>query len=113
MRQELEQAVESWRRDWESRNSGRYLAHYSSDFRTASMSRNAFAAHKRRVNAQKSYIRVAVEDLGIFRYPGEQELFVISFRQQYRSDNFERSKRKRQYWRRERGAWRIVYEETV
>ncbi len=112
-RQELERAVESWRRDWESRDADRYLSHYSTRFRTSSMSRERFAAHKRRVNSGKRFIDVDLRDLGIFRYPGESELAVISFEQRYSSDTFKRSSRKRQYWRRESGRWQIVYEETV
>jgi hypothetical protein len=71
-------------------------------------------AHKRRVNASKRFIRVALEDLSAFGYPGERDLVVVSFQQTYNSDNFSNRSRKRQYWRREaHGQWRIVYEGTV
>jgi len=112
-RRDLEQALEGWRRDWESRDGDRYLSHYSRRFRTPSMSRAKFAAYKRQVNASKKFIRVELDDLGIFSYPGERDLAVISFFQKYSSDNFKRSTRKRQYWRRENDRWRIVYEESV
>jgi murein L,D-transpeptidase YafK len=37
LRQELAQKVESWRRDWESRDAEQYLAHYAGSFSTGKM----------------------------------------------------------------------------
>jgi hypothetical protein len=45
----------------------------------------------------------------MFRSPG-QDLVVVSFEQNYRSNNLENSMKKRQYWINEDGHWRIVYE---
>ncbi len=109
-RASLAAAVETWRRDWESLDTDAYLRHYSSDFRTDSMDLAAWTAHKRRVNAYKSYIQVDVDDVGIYGYPGERELFLVTFEQRYRSNNFQGRKWKHQYWRREAGDWRIVHE---
>ena len=106
----LAAAIEAWRQDWESLDTDSYLRHYSPAFRTNSMSRRAWVAHKRRVNRSKSYIRIGVEDVGIYAYPGEPGLFLVTFEQHYRSDNFANRKWKQQYWRREEGEWRIVHE---
>ena len=73
----------------------------------------AFASHKRRVNAAKKFIRVELDDLGAFRYPGEDGLVLVDFVQRYSSDSFRGVKRKHQYWRREGGSWRIVLEESI
>jgi murein L,D-transpeptidase YafK len=110
-RRDLTAAVEAWRRDWESRDAERYLAHYSKDFRSGTMSRAVFADHKRRVNASKRFIEVELDQIGAFRYPGERDLILVDFVQTYRSDSFRGVKRKHQYWRREGNAWRIVLEE--
>lgn len=110
VRESVSEAVESWRLDWESRDSERYLSNYSQSFRTPGMSRAAFAAHKRRVNSSKSFIKVGVRDVGIYGYPGEPAMVTVEFTQDYRSDSFNASKKKRQYWRFEEGAWRIVFE---
>ncbi|MFQ5524819.1 MAG: L,D-transpeptidase family protein [Thermoanaerobaculia bacterium] len=112
-RRSLESSLESWRSDWESRDSDRYLSHYADDFRTGNMDLSAFARHKRAVNASKKYIRVGLEQVGIYRYPGEPDLALVDFRQLYESDNFRASRRKHQYWRRDDGRWRIVYEEGL
>ncbi|MDX1503231.1 MAG: L,D-transpeptidase family protein [Thermoanaerobaculia bacterium] len=110
---ELTSAIESWRRDWESLDTDRYLDHYSQSFRGRGMSRGEFASHKRRVNAGKRWVRVGISQLGLYAYPGEEGMVVADFRQDYESDGFRSSVRKRQYWRREAGRWRIVLEENV
>lgn len=112
-RRSLEATLEIWRTDWESRDADRYLSHYASDFRTGRMDRAAFARHKRLVNPSKRYIRVGLEQVGIYRYPGESDLALVDFQQRYESDNFRASRRKHQYWRRDDGRWRIVYEEGI
>ena len=111
VRVSLETTIETWRRDWESRNSDLYLSHYASDFRTPGMNLDAFARHKRTVNASKKYIRVGLDEVGIYQYPGESDLALVDFQQSYESDNFRVSRRKHQYWRRDGSRWRIVYEE--
>ncbi len=110
---DIEGAFESWRRDWESRDPELYLRHYSRDFRTPGMSRARFADHKRRVARGKRFIRVGVEDLAIYRYPGEEGVVLLDFRQRYESDSFRSVRRKNQYWRREGGTWRILFEQSV
>jgi murein L,D-transpeptidase YafK len=110
-RAELAATLEAWRRDWESLDVTRYARHYAGDFRGDDRDRGRWMAQKRRVNASKRYIRVELEDVSMFAYPGERDLVVVSFEQNYRSDNFVNRARKRQYWRREAdGGWRIVYE---
>ncbi len=109
-RDSLSAAIEAWRRDWESLETDRYLSHYSRDFRTDSMNLSSWSSHKRRVNANKAFIRVGVQDLGLYAYPGEPGLFLVTFTQTYESSNFRAQRWKQQYWRREAGNWRIVHE---
>ncbi len=109
----LESRLEEWRRAWESRDTQRYLGFYSDSFRTQGMDREAFGAYKRRVNRGKKFIRVRLDDVGIYAYPGEADVVVVDFVQHYQSDTFKRSSRKHQYWRREPAGWRIVFEEKV
>ena len=109
-RRSLEASLELWRSDWESRDSDRYLSHYAADFRTEGMDLAAFSRHKRSVNASKKYIHIGLDEVGIYRYPGEPDLALVDFEQRYESDSFRASRRKQQYWRRDGGRWRIVYE---
>jgi murein L,D-transpeptidase YafK len=104
-------AFESWRADWQSRDSERYLAHYSGRF--ASREGQDYAAwseHKRKVNAAKSWIKVGVSRVAMFRYPRERDFVVVTFDQDYRSSGLSKVMRKRQYWVKEGAQWKIIYE---
>jgi murein L,D-transpeptidase YafK len=103
-------ALEAWRLAWESRDTDRYLQFYSQSFSTSGMSRQRFAAHKRRVNGYKTRIEVELRDIGAYGYPGEAALVLATFVQDYRSNNFNQRREKLQFWRREQGGWRIVLE---
>lgn len=111
VRQDLSVALEGWRRDWESLNTDNYLRHYSSQkFSTGKQKFEAWAEHKYRVNAGKTWLKVKLENVSIFFYPGAADLAVVTFDQDYDSSNLAGQSRKRQYWMKESGAWKIVYE---
>jgi murein L,D-transpeptidase YafK len=109
-RDALAAALERWRLDWESRDAERYLAHYSPRFRAGDQDFAAWAAHKRAVNAGKSWVHVRLAQVSMLRYPTDADFVVVAFAQQYRSNNLSNSMRKQQYWRKEDGRWRIFYE---
>lgn len=104
--------VEQWRQDWESLDADRYLRHYSRNFSGSGKDYAGWAAHKRRVNARKKYIKVGLTDLELTVYPGDDAMMLrVLFKQDYKSDNFSSKSRKQQYWRLEEdGIWRIVSE---
>ena len=104
------QALDTWRTDWESLDTDRYLTHYSPSFAANGQDRDAWGRHKRQVSGGKSWIKVGVSDLSLFRMPGKEEVVVATFSQNYRSNNLSNTMKKRQYWLREGGRWRIVYE---
>ncbi len=108
----LEIYVEQWRKDWESKDVTRYLSHYSTDYSGLGKDYESWVKYKKRVNPSKKFIKVELSDTSMFLYPGEQEqLMVVTFVQDYKSDNFKRRFTKRQYWRLEDdGQWRIIYE---
>ena len=109
-RASLATAIEAWRADWEGRDTARYLAHYSPRFYSGRENYAAWAAHKRRVNAAMKWIKVGVSRIGMFRYPGERDFVVVSFEQDYRSNGLSNVMKKRQYWLKEDGRWKILYE---
>jgi murein L,D-transpeptidase YafK len=108
-RKALRDAIDQWRTDWESRDTSRYMQHYSKKFSSGTQDYTAWSKHKENVNSGKEWIKVGVLGLSMFRSPG-QDLVVVSFEQNYRSNNLENSMKKRQYWINEDGHWRIVYE---
>ena len=68
---------------------------------------------KRRVNHGKKWVKVGVNEMSLFAYPGTADLMMITFEQDYRSNNMSRKTMKRQYWAREGSQWRIVHETVV
>ncbi len=109
-RSSLGEALERWRADWQSRDTERYLEHYSQRFSSGSHDYRSWAAHKRSANSAKRWIEVGLADVAMFRYPRELDFVVVSFTQAYHSDRLSNTIRKRQYWIREDGAWKILYE---
>jgi histidinol-phosphate/aromatic aminotransferase/cobyric acid decarboxylase-like protein len=109
-RSSLAAALEQWRGDWESRDAGRYLSNYSARFSSGTQDAAAWAAHKRKVNSARSWIKVDVSQVSMFRYPRERDFVVVTFEQSYRSDGLSNTMRKRQYWVREGARWKILYE---
>lgn len=109
-RKSLQQAIEKWRKDWESVDAERYLSHYSRDFRSDSQDYAAWAEQKRRVAANRDWIKVGIDRISMFRNPGRDEMVVVTFEQDYRSNGLSDRMRKRQYWKKESGRWKIIYE---
>ncbi|HVL37149.1 MAG TPA: L,D-transpeptidase family protein [Burkholderiales bacterium] len=109
-RRSLAEALERWRTDWQSRDTERYLAHYSPRFRTARQDYEAWARHKRKANGARGWLEVGVSRVSMLRYPRERDFVVVTFDQDYRSDGLSSVMRKRQYWVREDGHWKIIYE---
>jgi len=109
-RNELNKAIESWRTDWESRDTERYLKHYSKRFKSGEQNFEQFAVQKKQVNAGKEWIKVKADNLSVFRNPSKEEVVVVTFDQDYRSNNLNNQMKKRQYWLREDGKWKIIYE---
>ncbi|HEX6155636.1 MAG TPA: L,D-transpeptidase, partial [Burkholderiales bacterium] len=106
----LAAALEQWRADWQSRDTDRYLAHYSSRFAAAGQNLAAWSAHKRQVNGAKQWIKVGLSRVAMFRYPRESDFVVVTFDQDYKSSGLSNVMRKRQYWVKEGAVWKIIYE---
>jgi murein L,D-transpeptidase YafK len=110
LRAMLSERVERWRQDWESRDTERYLAHYASTFSVGGSSLRRWTEQKRAVSAGKQWVKVRLTDLAIFLYPGRDDLAVVTFTQEYSSNNLANQLRKRQFWVQEGGTWKIAYE---
>ena len=106
-------AFNQWKKDWESRDLERYFTHYSPNFRTESRDLASWKVSKRRTNSGKAWIKVGVNDLSLFAYPGAKDVMMVTFEQDYRSNNLSNRTVKRQYWVREGRGWRILHEAVV
>ncbi len=104
--------LNNWVKDWESLDSQRYLSHYSKEkFRSGRKNYRWWSNHKTKVNANKSFINIKLNDVSIFRYPGVENMLEFSFQQDYRSNNYSKVGNKRLYWQRNKDQqWQIIYE---
>ncbi|MHB8667384.1 MAG: L,D-transpeptidase family protein, partial [Burkholderiales bacterium] len=109
-RNALNTEIERWRRDWESLDTERYLSHYSKKFSTGHENFAQWEKHKLLVNRGKSWIKVKLSNFSMFRDPGKDALVMVTFDQDYRSNNLSNRMKKRQYWTKDGGKWRIIYE---
>ena len=110
LRQELAVQLERWRRDWESLDTEKYLSHYAVNFTSGKQDRKSWSEQKRTVNSAKQWLKIGVDNVGMFLYPGYDDLVVVTFEQKYSSSNLNNQMRKRQYWARENGVWKIIHE---
>ena len=112
-RASLAAAIEQWRADWQSRDTDKYLSHYSERFASGRQDLRAWSAHKRNVNAGKTWIKIGLSRVSMLRYPRERDVVVVTFDQDYRSAGLANVMRKRQYWVKEGDRWKILYEGAV
>jgi murein L,D-transpeptidase YafK len=109
--EQLEQALEAWRGDWERQDTEQYLAKYSPEFFSDGKDFNAWAAEKRRIQQVKAQASITLSNVSIFRYPdNRQQMAVVNFTQEFKSAHLDNRMRKRQYWLLDNGQWKILYE---
>jgi len=108
---EVKEHFNHWLGDWRSLDVNAYLANYSTSFRGDKKDYKTWAKHKKRVGKQKTFVDVAISDLSILGYGDQPNMVVVSYAQNYQSNNFQSQSKKRQYWKKETdGKWRILYE---
>lgn len=112
-RSDLAAAIDQWRQDWESRDTARLLNHYSASFRSGPQNLQAFGASKQTVNAAKSWIKVGLNNVSLMLYPDRPDFALVSFVQDYQSNNLNDRTAKRQFWSRENGRWKIIHETSL
>jgi len=104
--------LEEWRADWESLDVNALVAHYAKqDFNFGRGNYANWLKRKRNVNKAKTFVQVQLDVDSLFSYPGQQDMFVVKFKQQYLSNDFASATEKLQYWARDPdGRWKIIYE---
>ncbi len=108
-RDEWLKQLHTWRSDWETRDPDRFLRHYSTALTSGAGA--AWAREKRRNILEKSWIRLLLSDVSLFLYPGGDMAYAV-FTQRYSSDKLSSLSTKEQYWRHEKGAWRVALEKS-
>ena len=108
---EVKSQFNRWLTDWRSLDVNAYLKNYSVNFKGDKKDYAVWVEHKQRVGRQKTFVDVAVSNLSILGYGDQADMVVVSYEQDYQSNNFQSQSKKRQYWKKEvDGKWRIIYE---
>ena len=103
-------AVERWRSDWQALDTPRYLQHYAQSFSSDTQYISEWRTQKSAINAAKTWAKIELSDLSAVQYPGEKNLAIVTFDQNYQSSNLTGQSRKRQLWQLIDGRWQIIYE---
>ena len=113
-RNQLLGTLERWRSAWQDKAVDEYLGFYARDFWNGRYNLAGWRAMKRQVAQGKTYQQIRLEDISLFAYPkGEgqpHDMVVAVFTQDYRSNNFSSSMKKRLYLTREQNDWKVLYE---
>lgn len=104
--------LDAWKSDWESLDTSAYAEHYSvNNFNLGKDNFQAWNQAKKATNKRKTFIQIDLEIDSLFTYPGEQDMFVVTYKQRYLSNNYASETDKQQYWQKNQyGQWRIIYE---
>ena len=113
-RKSIFQAVESWRRDWESMNVTKYLSHYGKEFWSSTHNLKTWSARKRLLAKNKTHQSVDISDMSVLVYPNDKkdnkQIAVVRLHQNYKSNNFKSEMYKRLYLTKVEEDWKILYE---
>lgn len=106
--------VMEWRRDVESLDVARVMANYSRQYKSerGENLQTLGGKYQKILKGVKS-ISMQIEDATFFLYPGRDDLIVSTFTQETTIGKTHSSARKRQYWAREGGQWKIISENNL
>ncbi|CAN4275331.1 YkuD_like domain containing protein [Methylophilaceae bacterium] len=111
----LTETIDDWRKDWVAQDADKYLSHYSQQFFYNGGSFQKWANYKRAIQASKPKVAININDISMFSYPSlkqnaQEDIVVVDFEQDFRSQHLQNKMRKRQYWINENNQWKIIYE---
>lgn len=106
--------MDEWRRDVESQDPARLMAHYSRKFQSDRGEDLAswFAKREQSLRGLKNVV-ISLREVSYFYYPGRDDLLVSTFTQDAKVGKSTSTVRKRQYWAREGTRWKIIHELNV
>lgn len=112
-RDALVQQINNWQNDWQSLNIDHFLSHYSTQFTANSTSFTPWAENKKRLAPTKKWIKLRLDQVSLFRYPGRPDFYLADFEQYYSSNNLSDQTHKHQYWILQNGQWKILAEDAI
>ena len=106
---EIKDFLSRWKKAWEGKNLGAYIAFYDSTFESGDMDFKAWKAHKEKLNRRYRSIAVAIEDLTIEQ--ASPAVATATFKQTYKADNYQDHGLKNLLLVKRGDHWRIKKEE--
>lgn len=105
--------VEKWRSDAESGDANRLLQNYAGQFRSGRGEDLATWFAKQHPVGSLKKASLTLRETSYFLYPGHGDMIVGTFTQDLVVGKSKTTVRKRQYWAKEGGRWKIVYESVL
>lgn len=113
LKEQLLDRVEEWRIASASGGINKYDGFYSSSFSDGVLDNSAGIEEKGISAISSSEDSLELSDISLYRYPGDENLVVASFDQNFSSPIGSEVSRIRQYWTLEaEGVWKILHEGT-
>jgi len=104
-------SINKWKESWENKNYAEYMNFYSPNASYNKSSYKKWSEHKRTIFKKSKSIRVFLNDISIYEYPStEEQLRIVLFDQDYKSNLIDNKTKKKQIWRNKDGEWKIIYE---
>jgi hypothetical protein len=113
-REHAQAVIEHWRADVESLDAERLRRNYAASFRSdhGEDAEAWLSKLGQDLLRRPGAVKLALRDMSLFLYPGQDNLMVATFTQDAAVGKFRHSTRRRQYWAREGASWKIVSEST-
>lgn len=111
-RQNARRLIDSWQQNLMSENTSSAFTLYSKNFKSAGNEVASSWVIKQAQIMNKPGNSLKLRDISQFRYPGREDIIVSNFIVDIQTSRGLNSSKRRQYWAKEGGQWRIVYEDS-
>ena len=113
--EELQRFMEGWIQSWESNRLEALMSRYSPEYINAEgMNYEAFMRQKERVNKEKKFIRIQIENPSVLMVrEQDRPMAILQFTQRYSSSNFQDICNKRLYLIKGEAGWQIIGEANL
>ncbi|MBC3874968.1 L,D-transpeptidase family protein [Undibacterium flavidum] len=111
-RQSARRLIDNWQQSLTSTNANVALSLYAKTFKSAANEPATIWFPKTSQVLGKPGNSLKLRDVSQFKYPGKEDIIVSNFILDVQSNRGLSSSKRRQYWGKKAGQWRIVFEES-
>jgi murein L,D-transpeptidase YafK len=108
----LGDVLNQWKEDLENTDNSKFLNHYAfKGVHNQKTGIKSWTDHHKHLRQVAASLVINIRNLSILSYPGDHEIVVMSFDQEYLSDSYHSSAPKTLYWQKQAdNFWRIIHE---